>query len=60
MNLDNIGQQARTALNSEKAEQVSDQVLDAAAKTASDRLGAQHQDTIAQVREAADRRIGTE
>lgn len=59
MDLGNHGQQARTHLDSEKGEQVSDQVLDRAEQTASGKAG-QHQDKIAQARDAADKRVGTE
>ena len=51
---------ANDFLKSDKGEQVSDDVLDRAAKIADERTGGKHSEQIAKGREEADRRIGNE
>ncbi|MCG7279168.1 Uncharacterised protein [Corynebacterium imitans] len=51
---------AKDALNSDKAEQVTDQGLDKAADAAKDKLGEDKHDKVDQVRDAADKKLGNE
>lgn len=51
---------AKDALNSDKAEQVTDQGLDKAADAAKDKLGEDKHDKVDQAREAADKKLGNE
>lgn len=51
---------AKDALNSDKAEQVTDQGLDKAADAAKDQLGEDKHDKVDQVRDAADKKLGNE
>lgn len=53
-------EQIDAALQSEKAEEVSDQVLDAVAGKIDDVTGGQHAETIANAREQADGKIGNQ
>ena len=52
--------QIQEALKSEKAEEVSDTVLDAVAGKIDDVTGGKHSDKIQGAREEIDKRIGTE
>ena len=52
--------QIQEALKSEKAEEVSDTVLDAVAGKIDDVTGGTHADTIQGAREQIDKRIGTD
>lgn len=55
-----IFDKAKDALNSEKAEQVSDKGLDQAEKFASQRAGEEHQEKISNARDSIDKKIGNE
>ncbi len=55
-----IFDKAKEALNSEKAEQVSDQALDRAEALAKSKAGAEHHDKISGVRDSIDKQVGTE
>lgn len=50
----------REQLKSEKAEQISDSVLDKAAGAANKVTGGKHEDKISRARDAADRAIGND
>lgn len=52
--------QIQEALKSEKAEEVSDTVLDAVAGKIDDVTGGKHGDAITNARDTADKHIGTE
>lgn len=51
---------AKDALNSDKAEQVTDQGLDKAADAAKGKLGEDKHDKVDQARDAADKKLGNE
>jgi hypothetical protein len=53
-------EQIDAAMQSEKAEEVSDQVLDAVAGKIDDVTGGQHADRIADARDQADGKIGNQ
>lgn len=55
-----IFDKAKGALNSDKAEEISDKGLDSAEKFATDKFGAEHADKISKGRDAIDERIGNE
>ena len=55
-----IVNKAKDFLNSDQAEEKSDQVLDKAAEFAKDKLGADKADQIDKVRDAVDEKIGNE
>lgn len=55
-----IVDKAKDALNSDKGEKASDAVLDKAADAAKQRFGEDNADKIDKVRDAADRKLGTE
>ena len=55
-----IFDKAKDALNSEKAEQVSDQALDRAESFAKSKAGSEHHDKITGVRDSIDKKIGNE
>lgn len=55
-----IFDKAKDALNSEKAEQVSDKGLDQAEKFASQRAGEEHREKISNARDSIDKKIGNE
>jgi len=52
--------QIQEALKSEKAEDVSDKVLDAVAGKIDDVTGGKHEDAITNARDTVDKQIGTE
>lgn len=55
-----IVNKAKDFLNSDQAEEKSDQILDQAAEFAKDKLGAHKADQIDKVRDAVDEKIGNE
>lgn len=55
-----IVNKAKDFLNSDQAEERSDQILDQAAEFAKDKLGADKADQIDKVRDAVDEKIGNE
>jgi hypothetical protein len=55
-----IVNKAKDFLNSDQAEEKSDQILDQAAEFAKDKLGADKADQIDKVRDAVDEKIGNE
>ncbi|RBP63676.1 antitoxin protein of toxin-antitoxin system [Brevibacterium sanguinis] len=60
MGFDDLINQAKDALSSDQAEQISDQGLDRAADFGNDLSGGRFGDQIDQGREAADGHVGTE
>ncbi|WP_144720307.1 Rv0909 family putative TA system antitoxin [Agrococcus jejuensis] len=52
--------QIQAALKSEKAEDVSDKVLDAVSEKIDDVTGGKHSDAIKNARDTADKHVGTE
>jgi hypothetical protein len=52
--------QAKDALKSAQAENVSDSVLDKAADLVSEKTGGSHDDAIKSIRDAADKQLGNE
>lgn len=59
MGLDNLVSQGKDLLNSEKAEQVTDDLLDKAAALADQKTGGKYADRIDQAVAEVDKRIGT-
>ena len=55
-----LANKAKDFLNSDQAEEKSDQILDQAAEFAKDKLGADKADQIDKVRDAVDEKIGNE
>lgn len=55
-----IFDKAKEALNSDQAEKLSDQALDAAEGFATDKLGADKADTVKNIRDQIDSKIGNE
>ncbi|QRV02346.1 antitoxin [Arcanobacterium phocisimile] len=51
---------AKDALNSDKAEELTDKALDKAEEVAKDKLGAEHEDKIDSVRGVIDSKLGNE
>lgn len=60
MGLDDLAQKAGDALSSDKAEGMSDKVLDAVADAAKKATGGTYDDKIDAARQAIDGRIGTD
>ena len=58
MNLNDITRKAQDFLKSEKGEEISDKVIDGAAKAANKVTGDKHADKIQDARDAADKHIG--
>ncbi|ASD23159.1 antitoxin protein [Cryobacterium sp. LW097] len=58
MNLNDITRKAQDFLKSDKGEEISDKVIDGAAKAANKVTGDKHADKIQDARDAADKHIG--
>ena len=60
MGLDDLAKKAGDVLNSDKAEAISDKVLDAAAGAVKKATGGKYDDTIDSARDAVDGKLGTD